>query len=196
MIPPMAALFVGMLLAFLSQNLAPTAAPAGTGGELSPVFTAEVQFWSSSIVRWATEAGVDPNLAATVMQIESCGDPRARSSAGAMGLFQVMPWHFRPLEDTYDPDTNALRGLAYLKAAMEKSGNNVRLALAGYNGGLGVIGRPEHTWAAETQRYVYWGSGIYSDAGGGNHESPRLQEWLSRGGGMCARARQHLGISP
>jgi soluble lytic murein transglycosylase-like protein len=120
MIPPMAALFVGMLLAFLSQNLAPTA---------------EVQFWSSSIVRWATEAGVDPNLAATVMQIESCGDPRARSSAGAMGLFQVMPWHFRPLEDTYDPDTNALRGLAYLKAAMEKSGNNVRLALAGYNGG-------------------------------------------------------------
>ena len=38
---------------------------------LSPIFTKEIQHWGQNIVRWANAAGVDPNLAATVMQIES-----------------------------------------------------------------------------------------------------------------------------
>src|SRR5687768_4214941 len=46
---------------------------------LSPIFTEEVQHWANDIVRWASAASVDPNLAAVVMQIESCGDPRALS---------------------------------------------------------------------------------------------------------------------
>ena len=37
---------------------------------LSPIFTKEVQHWGKDIVRWATAAAVDPNLAATIMQIE------------------------------------------------------------------------------------------------------------------------------
>src|SRR5690349_7954215 len=68
---------------------------ASAANGLSPVFTKEVQHWGSDIVRWANAASIDPNLAATVMQIESCGDPRATSRSGAMGLFQVMPFHFR-----------------------------------------------------------------------------------------------------
>jgi hypothetical protein len=164
-------------------------------GGLSNVFTIEVQHWNVSILRWASETGLDPNLIATVMQIESCGDPRAVSRVGAMGLFQVMPYHFYGDDDPYNPDTNAARGLAYLLKSITKSGGDVRLALAGYNGGVGVIGRSENAWAAETQRYAYWGSGIYNDAIQGTTESERLLEWLAAGGAsLCQQAHQRLGL--
>ncbi|MBI1856315.1 MAG: transglycosylase SLT domain-containing protein [Chloroflexi bacterium] len=53
-----------------------------------------MDYWAAAISRWANASNLDPNLVAVVMQIESCGNPSARSSAGAMGLFQVMPFHF------------------------------------------------------------------------------------------------------
>ena len=67
----------------------------------------QVQYWSTSLSRWAAAAGLDPNMAAVVMQIESCGDPSATSRSGAIGLFQVMPYHFSASDEPYDPDTNA-----------------------------------------------------------------------------------------
>ncbi len=176
-------------------NAAVQAAPQQSSTPLSPVFTAQVQYWSASLSRWATAAGLDPNLAAVVMQIESCGDPAATSRSGAMGLFQVMPYHFSASDDPYAPDTNAARGLNYLKRSLAAAQNNARLAFAGYNGGIGVISRSERTWPAETVRYAYWGSGIYADAISGAAESARLNEWLIAGGsGLCAHASQRLGI--
>jgi soluble lytic murein transglycosylase-like protein len=162
---------------------------------LAPLFTPEIQAWSAHILRWAAAAGLDPNLAATVMQIESCGDPRARSSAGAMGLFQVMPFHVSGGEDPYDPDTNARRGLDYLRRSLEKAGGNASLAFAGYNGGISVIARGDWTWAHETQRYVYWGSGIYADTQNNAAVSARLDEWLAAGGAsLCRKAHERLGL--
>ncbi|KAF0106920.1 MAG: lytic transglycosylase catalytic subunit [Anaerolineaceae bacterium] len=207
-LPPLVVLVVGCLLAALALGspvtaeavpaAAPEAASAQAGqpaGGLAPVFTPEVQRWAGEIQAWAAAAGLDPNLAATVMQIESCGDPQARSRAGAMGLFQVMPYHFAADDDPYNPDTNALRGLAYLKRSLDTAGLDPRLALAGYNGGISVIGRGEFTWAAETVRYVYWGSGIYAEASGGAAESSRLQEWLAAGGAsLCSQAHARLGL--
>lgn len=164
---------------------------------LSPIFTPEIQYWANDIVRWANASSLDPNLAATVMQIESCGDPRARSSAGAMGLFQVMPFHFRAIENPYNPDTNALRGLNYLSNSLNSARGNVRLALAGYNGGIGVIPRGEWTWASETIRYVYYGAPIYEDARAGATSSPALDEWYQKyGAGLCKQASIRLGITP
>jgi soluble lytic murein transglycosylase-like protein len=161
------------------------------------LFTPEVQYWSVKIKEWAVAAGLDPNLVATVMQIESCGDPRAVSRAGAMGLFQVMPYHFTASDNPYDPDTNALRGLDYLKRSFEAAQGDPRLALAGYNGGIGVIQWPESEWARETQRYVYWGSGIFTDALNGAIESQHLQEWLvTNGESLCRQAQKRLGINP
>ena len=175
-------------------NLWLNAAPA-SDKPISPVFTPEIQHWGKAISRWAAQAGVDPNLAATVMQIESCGDPNATSGAGAMGLFQVMPYHFAGGDSPYDPDTNALRGLSYLSRSLQSANNDARLAFAGYNGGIGVIGKAEWMWPAETVRYAYWGSGIYADATAGLSQSSRLNEWLTAGGsGLCARAGQALGI--
>ena len=106
---------------------------------ISPIFTREVQYWSADIKRWANASALDPNLVAVIMQIESCGNPSARSGAGAMGLFQVMPFHFHFGENPYNPETNALRGLNYLARSLQTASGDARLALAGYNGGIGVI---------------------------------------------------------
>ena len=160
MIPPLIVLCFGFLLAYAVGNMKgssvpdiqPQAVSTSVSGVLAPLFTPEIQFWSADIVRWASEHGIDPNIVATVMQIESCGNPDARSSAGASGLFQVMPSHFLPLENAYDPDVNALRGLNYLAQSLRNSGGDARLALAGYNGGIGVINRSQSNWAAETIR--------------------------------------------
>jgi len=162
---------------------------------LSPIFTREVQYWANNILRWANAASLDPNLVAVVMQIESCGHPYARSSAGAMGLFQVMPFHFHSGENPYDPDTNALRGLDYLSRSLNTSGGNVRLALAGYNGGIGIITRGEWSWSAQTLRYVYYGAPIYEDARSGTQSSAKLDEWYRKyGASLCRQASQKLGI--
>lgn len=164
--------------------------------QIAPLFTPEVQYWGGAVTRWAAAAGLDPNLAAVVMQIESCGDPRATSRAGAIGLFQVMPYHFAASESPYLPDTNAARGLDYLQRSLGAANGDARLAFAGYNGGIGVIGRPESSWPAETVRYAYWGSGIYADARSGSATSSRLDEWLAAGGAsLCRAARLRLDLT-
>ncbi len=154
-----------------------------------PALMPEVQRWSVDINRWSNEYALDPDLIAVVMQIESCGHPTVQSSVGAMGLFQVMPFHFSPFDDPFDPDTNAKRGLTYLARGLELSGGRIDLALAGYNGGHSVIQRDSSTWSAETRRFVSWGTGIYADIKGDCTDSPTLQAWLKAGGmALCAHA--------
>ncbi len=131
------------------------------------------------------------------MQIESCGDPQAVSRAGAMGLFQVMPYHFTESENSLVPYTNAQRGLSYLKNSLEHFDGNASLALAGYNGGINGASRPASQWAQEIIDYRYWGENIYADAIAGKNTSPVLQEWLEAGGAsLCAQAEQRLAVVP
>lgn len=169
---------------------------ASAPNRISPVFTKEVQHWTNDIVKWANEAAVDPNLVAVIMQIESCGDPRAISRSGAIGLFQVMPFHFHITDNPFNPDTNALRGLNYLSRSLEAAGGNPRLALAGYNGGIGVISRAEWAWPAETQRYVRFGAPMYEDAKSGTTTSAAVEEWYGNyGRSLCRQASNRLGIT-
>jgi soluble lytic murein transglycosylase-like protein len=163
---------------------------------LSQLFTPEVLYWEENILRWAANWDLDPNLVAAVMQIESCGDPTALSPAGAIGLFQVMPYHFQSSDNPYHPETNALRGMAYLKEAFDTYGS-IRLSLAGYNGGIAGAAKPENTWSDETSGYVYWGTNIYQDAAAGRNSSPTLDEWLISGGAsLCSQADLRLGLTP
>lgn len=164
---------------------------------IAPVFMPSVQYWAADIARWAAAYDLDPNLVATVMQIESCGNPGALSSAGAQGLFQVMPFHFAAGEVMTDPDTNAARGMAYLSQGLALANGNAGLAMAGYNGGHSVIGRASGNWHYETQRYYYWGTGILADISADPSTSPRLQEWLNAGGAsLCRQAEAALGLTP
>jgi soluble lytic murein transglycosylase-like protein len=159
---------------------------------LPTVFTPEVTRWSSEIRAWSVAYSLPAPLIATVMQIESCGDPRAQSSAGAQGLFQVMPFHFASGEVALDPETNARRGLAYLARSLELANGRIDLALAGYNGGHSLITQPPDFWPDETRRYVAWGSAIYADAAAGLAESPALEAWLQAGGArLCRTAAAH-----
>jgi len=218
-LPPLAAVFIAFLLAAFALNVPNqtsaliTNAPiqnsdsattvfgvnnsgASSSNGISPIFTRQVQYWGKDIVRWANAASLDPNLLAVVMQIESCGDPRALSHAGASGLFQVMPFHFKLGENPFNPDTNALRGTSYLARSLQAANGNARLALAGYNGGIGVITRGEWSWSAETNRYVRFGAPMYEDAKSGKTSSPMVEEWYGKyGASLCRQASSRLGIS-
>ena len=172
-----------------SEPIQPSSPP-----DISAVFTAEVKYWAPDILRWSSEYDLPPELIATVMQIESCGHPSVHSNAGAAGLFQVMPFHFGEGEDPLNPETNAFRGLNYLARGLELAEGNQALALAGYNGGHGQIGRAASLWPAETQRYVRWGLAILADIQRDQVPSPGLQAWLEAGGSsLCQRAAQAQG---
>lgn len=178
-----------------TQSEEVAASEAVAVGGIAPLFTREIHHWAPKIIAWANEAGIDPNMAATVMQIESCGDPNAVSSAGAQGLFQVMPFHFSPGEVMQDPDTNARRGMAYLALGMQQTGGDTSRTFAGYNGGHGTAARAWDTWPAETQRYYVWATGIYKDAVAGSTTSETLDQWLAAGGaGLCRQASSRLGL--
>ena len=200
LLPPLSVLFFGVMIAIILINIPVQKASSQTtnssmSNRLAPLFTPEVQFWNASILRWSTKLNLDPNLIATIMQIESCGNTFANSSAGAIGLFQAMPDHFASTDDPFDPDTNALRGLTYLRRVFDTSNQNISWTLAAYNGGPSLIGLNEWMWPAETVRYVYWGSGIYADATQMRLSSHRLEEWLAAGGAsLCQRAHQQLNL--
>ncbi len=200
---PLAVILISALLASFAwqtnpnPNPNPIAAdlPPAASTSISPIFRIEIHHWADSISKWAAASQLDPNLVATIMQIESCGDPRARSSAGAMGLFQVMPFHFYATDDPYNPDTNAARGLAYLSKSLETGGGNALLAMVGYNGGISLISRAERTWPAQTKRYIQYGVPIYEDARNGLASSSALNEWYEKYGvSLCRQASQRLGL--
>ncbi len=195
-LPPLSVLIVGCLLAaFVGKYSTVESQTVYAQASISPIFSKEIQYWSRDLLRWSADFGLDPNLAATVMQIESCGDPFAQSSAGAIGLFQVMPFHFYASDEATLPDTNAQRGLDYLARSHERAGGDTALTLAGYNGGISLIGRGQWSWPAETKRYVYFGEGIYTDAQAGFTVSARLDEWYENfGAGLCAQASLNLRL--
>jgi soluble lytic murein transglycosylase-like protein len=173
----------------------PILRPVVYNSNIAPLFTPEIDFWSDNINRWAQQYGLDPNLLATVMQIESCGHPTISSSAGAQGLFQVMPFHFLSSENQLDPDTNAMRGAGVLQACLDMADGDVGLAMACYNGGPRVLSMPYDQWHNEPQRYYTWGTGIYGDAVSNSVSSDTLNRWLDAGGSaLCEMAGDALGV--
>lgn len=88
----------------------------------------------------------EPALVLAVMRQESEFYPGARSSAGALGLMQLMPATARHVAQrmglpfsrdrlTEDPDYNVRLGQAYLNELLERFGGSYILALAAYNAG-------------------------------------------------------------
>lgn len=166
---------------------------------LAEFFTPEVDYWLEDILRWAAQYDLDPNLIATIIQIESCGDPGAVSVAGAQGLMQVMPMHFDATEEMQDPDTNARRGISVFTECLYSGYNpnrDIGLAFACYNGGPSVFVRAWDNWPQESRYYYTWGVRIYADALVRQAESEALLSWLSFGGArLCQQAGVRLGLS-
>ena len=117
--------------------------------------------YGAYIAEAAQRFGVPEAWIRAVMRVESAGDMRAISSAGAMGLMQVMPATWADLRarhrlgaNPYDPRDNILAGAAYLREMHDRYGSPG--FLAAYNAGPGryeeyLAGRP---LPAETRAYV------------------------------------------
>lgn len=93
------------------------------------------------------EARLPPGLVMAVMDIESRFNRWAVSSAGAVGLMQVMPfWPERLGIKRYElihTGPNIHMGCAILRYYLRYERNDVRKALARYNGSVGRRGYPD-----------------------------------------------------
>ncbi len=73
---------------------------------------------------WVDEAVLDYRVPEAwvwaIMWSESQGDPKAKSPKGAIGLMQVMPFHFKEGEEPFDPRTNIRAGVRYLQTIRSK----------------------------------------------------------------------------
>ena len=119
--------------------------------------------YAAHIAEASQRFGIPEHWIRAVLRAESAGDVRAISSAGAMGLMQVMPVTWAELRDRYglgrdpyDPRDNILAGTAYLREMFDRYGN-VGAMLAAYNAGPGRY--DEHlatgrALPAETRAYV------------------------------------------
>jgi soluble lytic murein transglycosylase-like protein len=80
-------------------------------------------------------------LLAAIIQVESAGRPHRISSAGAMGLGQLMPSTARRLgiSDPFDSEAN-IDGAGRLMAEnLARFRGNIQLAVAAYNAGAGAV---------------------------------------------------------
>ena len=128
--------------------------------------------YAEMINRCARDAGINPQVVASIIQAESSFQRRAVSPAGAYGLMQIMPDTWRQVnkelkvcagrhagecssECYYNADFNIYIGTNYLSQLLKKYQGNMVLALAAYNAGPGAVdhygGIPPY---AETIKYT------------------------------------------
>ena len=116
----------------------------------------------------AANYDIDPALLAAVIEQESKFRADAKSSAGAIGLMQLLPDTAKGiaihtggskfvLSDLYDPEINVRYGAWYLHHLIQKYGDE-RLALAAYNAGQQNVDRwraaGEGVQFPETRAYI------------------------------------------
>jgi soluble lytic murein transglycosylase len=80
---------------------------------------------------------LDPALIRAVVKAESDYDPKAVSSAGALGLMQLMPGTAQDLavKNPFDPEENVRGGVQYLRYLLDRFDGDTSLALAAYHAG-------------------------------------------------------------
>ena len=98
-------------------------------------------FYHSLIEKIADQHQVDPALIKAMVKAESSYNPQALSSAGAMGLMQLMPTTAEELgvSNGFDPEENLHGGIRYYKRLLKRYAGDVDLALAAYNAGMGSV---------------------------------------------------------
>jgi soluble lytic murein transglycosylase-like protein len=140
--------------------------PPGTVSPGAPAWASRLpdrgKPWAEMINNAGIAQGVDGRLMAALVWTESYFNPNAVSSAGAVGMAQLMPGTARGLglrvdaevDERYDPVLNTNAGAKYLYQQLVRFGS-VELALAAYNAGPTRVAScmciPNFT---ETQLYV------------------------------------------
>jgi len=115
------------------------------------------------IYQEARLAGLPPELVLALIQVESAFKAEAISSAGAVGLMQIMPFWVSelglPIDDLTYPPRNLRYGCTILAHYLAIENGDFTRALARYNGSLGETWYPErvmyawrNTWRQPTLR--------------------------------------------
>ena len=112
----------------------------GTASHMKGFTTGDLMI-DSYIVDSSRRYGIDPLLIYAQMHQESSFKLKALSYKGASGLMQLMPATARRLGVTniYDPKQNIEGGVKYMRMLLDMFGQDVNLALAGYNAGEGAV---------------------------------------------------------
>ncbi len=105
----------------------------------------------------AGAAHLPPGLVLAVLDVESHFNRWAVSNAGAIGLMQVMPYWPEQLgmkrRQLLDVDSNIRMGCAILRHYLDAEHNDVRRALARYNGSIGHREYPDLVIVRWTSRW-------------------------------------------
>lgn len=105
----------------------------------------------------AKKYNVDVNLLKAIAKQESNFQADAVSKAGAQGIMQLMPATAKAMgvKNAMDPEQNIMGGAKLISQLLKKYNGDVKLALAGYNAGIGNVakynGIPPFK---ETQNYI------------------------------------------
>ena len=134
--------------------------------------------YNDIIQKYAEKRQLPTSIIYTLMRSESAFIHDVRSSAGAMGLMQLMPatakqtarkidYPYKNSHQLTDPETNIALGTAYLEEMLDKYDGNLIMAASAYNAGPHRVKRwrpktgcmPGEFWAetipfTETRRYV------------------------------------------
>ncbi|WP_031432381.1 transglycosylase SLT domain-containing protein [Methylomarinum vadi] len=114
--------------------------------------------YSPLIAKAASKYKIDEKLLHAVIQTESAYDPNAVSSAGAVGLMQLMPETAKRygVTDRKNAEQNIDGGTRYLKDLLNMFNSNLKLAVASYNAGEGAVKKYNNSIPPypETQNYV------------------------------------------
>lgn len=114
------------------------------------------------VAKASTRHGVDPFLVLALMRQESSFDRKSLSSAGAIGLMQLMPRTgekvFKKVYNAgtfskamlYDAELNIELGVSHLSELIQENGGNIVDVLAGYNAGTGKAA----DWKKRFQEYT------------------------------------------
>jgi len=118
----------------------------------------------------ATKHGIDPKLVHAVIYAESAYNATATSSAGAVGLMQLMPATAQQYGalNRKDPKQNIFAGTRYLKYLLGLFKNDVSLSIAAYNAGENAVKKYDNQVPPypETQKYVKEVLRLYQEAKG------------------------------
>lgn len=91
----------------------------------------------------AKKEGIDPNIMKGLIQQESNWNPNAVSSAGAIGLTQMLPTTVGDVgghpEELFDPYKNIQYGARYLKTLLNRYNGDYNKALTAYHSGMGNV---------------------------------------------------------
>lgn len=116
------------------------------------------QKYSPLIAEAASKYNMDAKLLHAVIRTESAYNATAVSSAGAVGLMQLMPATAKRygINNRKDARQNIDGGTRYLKDLLAMFDSNLKLAVASYNAGEGAVKKYKNTIPPypETQNYV------------------------------------------